>query len=81
MPHNVAVHQSLHRLLRQTLSLEKKPVILFRNHNLLPLKLYNGPFQVYCINPEGRISVITIRHEVILTRVDMHLGQSEYVYL
>ena len=32
----------------------KKTTILFRNCNLLPLELYNGPFQVYCTNTKGK---------------------------
>ena len=30
----------------------EKTAISFKNCNLWPLKFYNGPFQVYCINPE-----------------------------
>ena len=45
--------QGLHCLLNQKWSSEiKKNANLFRNCNLWPLQLYNGPFQVYCINPE-----------------------------
>ena len=29
--------------------------ILFGKYNLCPLDIYNGPSQVYCIKPEGRI--------------------------
>ena len=33
----------------------ERNLILFGNLNLWPLKLFNGPSQVYCIKPEGRI--------------------------
>ena len=33
----------------------QKNTIFFENYNLTPLDWYNGPPQVYCIKPEGRI--------------------------
>ena len=33
---------------------EKKYNFIFKKCNLGLLKLYNGPFQLHCINPEGR---------------------------
>ena len=43
-----------------TMFAKAKTIFLEKNKysvdpNLWPLELYNGPFQVYCINPEGRI--------------------------
>ena len=33
----------------------ERNTILFENYNLLPLEIHNGPSQIYCIKPEGRI--------------------------
>ena len=33
----------------------EKNTILFENHNLTPLNMYNGLYKVYCIKPEGTI--------------------------
>ena len=50
MPHNMAFHQGLHCLLRQN-DLQRKTLQFY----LEIVTCDNGPFQVYCINPEGRI--------------------------
>ena len=56
MSPNVAFHRCLHYLLRQKRFSEKEiHFFLFGNYNLRPLNIYNGPFQVHCIKPEGRI--------------------------
>ena len=39
--------------------LEKKNTILFRNYNMGPLEMYNGPSQFFIVNPEGRIQLTT----------------------
>ena len=55
MPHNAAFHQGLHCLLLQKQSLVKEIHFLCENFNLWPLSIYNGPSEVYCIQPKGRI--------------------------
>ena len=51
MPHNVAFVQSVHCLLRQKRSSEK---YTFMKLNLLPLNIYNGPYQHNCIKLNGK---------------------------
>ena len=58
MLHNAAFHRGLQCLLGQKKgSFLKRNTILFGNYNLVTLGyyIYNGPFQIYCIKPEGRI--------------------------
>ena len=50
MPHKEAFHRGLHCLLRQRYS--DKKIQYFLNYNLIPLDMYNGLSQVYCIKPE-----------------------------
>ena len=46
---NVAFHQMLHCLVRQTRSTEKEIQYYFRNYNLWPLNIYNGLSWPYCM--------------------------------
>ena len=58
LSHKAAFHHSLHCLLGQKLSSEKKiqyHLEIKNYYNLQPLGIYNGPFHVYCIKPKGRI--------------------------
>ena len=52
MLHIAAFHQGLHCLVRLKPSPKKKKIS--GNYNLLPLNIYNEPFQVYCIISGGR---------------------------
>ena len=54
IPNNARFHQGLHCLLRKKIFTERNAIIV-GNNNLRPFKLYNGPFQVYCFQTEGRI--------------------------
>ena len=51
----------------------KKNTIFFTNNNLTPLDIYNGPSQVYCIKPEGRIGSAVVE---CLTRDRKAVGSS-----
>ena len=50
MQHKAVFHKGLQKTI-----FRESNTILFRNYNLLPLSVYNGPSQVYCMKPEGRI--------------------------
>ena len=54
MSHYAAFHQGPHCLLRQKQSSGKEMQFCFEIITCDPF-IYNGPSQVYCIKPDGRI--------------------------
>ena len=50
---DAAFHQGL--LCKGQKNFRQKNMIFFENYNLKPLEMYNGLFQVYCIELERRI--------------------------